>query len=359
MARPQLNNLKVVRKILATGEVREYFSNPRTGQAYGTDRVHAQGRWDEWQQAQLSPVSIGSGTLGALIEDYYRTDDFKNCEPSTRRLKRRYLEQLRDAHGKLPVKLIDRPWVERLKLRLQEQPSKCNHMLKQLKVLLGWGVNLGYCDTNVARQVKGAHEDPRKMLWEPAQIDAFLAAADARLKLAFSLMLYTAQRLADVLAMTRGCVSEEDDGLYISLQQQKTDALLVIPVHPLLEPLLRARLAERDDSMMLVASPTGLPWEHRNFSRDWNRLCARLGLEGLQRRDLRRTAVVLMAQAGMPVSLIAQITGHDVDYSQKIIDTYLPKNPKLARTAMNMWAATPMPKTLSNIVTLASRRRQK
>lgn len=358
MARPRSNNLKVVTSKLASGAIREYFFNPRTGEAYGTDRAHAQGRWDEWQRAQLSPVSIGTGTLSALIADYYLTDDFKVCEPSTKRLKRRYLEKLRSAHGAVPVKTIDRPWVERLKLRLQDQPAKCNHMLKQLKVVLGWGVNLGYCESNVAQQVKGAHEEPRKVLWEPAQIDAFLGAADPRLKLAFSLLLYTAQRPGDMLAMTKGCVTEEDDGLYISLQQRKTSKLLVIPVHPLLEPLVRERLAARDVSMMLVASPSGLPWEYRNFCRDWNRLCAKLGLEELQRRDLRRTAVVLMAQAGMPVSLIAQITGHETDYSQRIIDTYLPKNPKLARTAMNMWAAAPMPKTLSNIVVLATKRKR-
>jgi hypothetical protein len=51
-------------------------------------------------------------------------------------------------------------------------------------------------------------------------------------------------------------------------------------------------------------------------------------------QDLRRTAVVRLAEAGCTVPEIASISGHDIDYCQRIIDTYLPRTRKLAAAAI-------------------------
>jgi hypothetical protein len=45
----------------------------------------------------------------------------------------------------------------------------------------------------------------------------------------------------------------------------------------------------------------------------------------LQYRDLRRTCVVYLGELGLDAHLIAGITGHDIDDTQRILKTYMPR----------------------------------
>ena len=153
----------------------------------------------------------------------------------------------------------------------------------------------------------------REQVWIRDDEQRFLAAARPVLRLAIMLMLYTVQRPSDCLSMTTSRIREDDGRLYISLRQQKTGELIDVPVHCALEPLLRERLASdwkpeplssqrryrnTTDTVLLVPSPTGKPWAYRNFCRAWDLIAKKVGIEGLQRRDLRRTGIVRLAEAG-------------------------------------------------------------
>ncbi len=61
------------------------------------------------------------------------------------------------------------------------------------------------------------------------------------------------------------------------------------------------------------------------------------GLAHLQPRDLRRTAVVRLAEAGATVFEVAAITGHSVGRTQAIIDTYFTRTPEVAAAAILKW----------------------
>jgi integrase len=355
MPRPLGSGLRVKRHVLADGTRVEYFRNRYTGQSLGTDRAVAEARMREWMAAQVPSQPIGRASLDALITDYLRTDDYRNLKPRTQEIYRLYLEQLRGRFGTMPVNMISVEWVQRLKLDLQDQPGKCNQTLAVLRIVLSWGIRLGYCKSNPAKAVSKAQLPARTAIWTPMQIEAFLAGARGSLRLAMALLLYTAQRLSDVLEMTKGRISERDGRLYIALRQGKTNELLDVPVHAKLEPLLRERLADLSDALLLVPSPRGRPWSRRNFSRAWDEGCKKAELSGVQRRDLRRTAVVLMAEAGLTVGQIAAITGHRIETTAAILNVYLPRRTEVALAGMEVWERTP-PAALSKVVTLAAER---
>ena len=63
-------------------------------------------------------------------------------------------------------------------------------------------------------------------------------------------------------------------------------------------------------------------------------ICRTAGLDHLQARDLRRTAVVNLARAGATVPEIAAITGHSIDRTQSILEVYLPRDTHMARAAI-------------------------
>lgn len=54
----------------------------------------------------------------------------------------------------------------------------------------------------------------------------------------------------------------------------------------------------------------------------------------LQFRDFRRTAVVFLGELGMADHLIAAITGHDLDDTKRILDTYMPRTSGMATKAI-------------------------
>jgi hypothetical protein len=64
----------------------------------------------------------------------------------------------------------------------------------------------------------------------------------------------------------------------------------------------------------------------------------------LQYRDFRRTAVVHQGELGIPDHLIAAITGHSLDETKKILDTYMPRTTGMAARAIaQMHERTPAP----------------
>lgn len=90
------------------------------------------------------------------------------------------------------------------------------------------------------------------------------------------------------------------------------------------------------------------PWTETRFQRAIARIrdaaAAKARLEGdedlaaeidtLQYRDLRRTAVVSLGELGIEDQLIAAITGHQLDHTKKILETYMPRTTKMAGRAI-------------------------
>jgi len=336
---------------------KEYFYNSKTGAAYGSDRAIAEARFAEYLGEQIPGKAIGTPTFEDAVVAYYKSDAFRDeIKPQTRELYRVYIEQLRAAFGSYRLSKFDRDFVIALRDKLKKTPSKCYQTLAVLQILLNVALYKGWIKApNPAVGVKRVKSDARDAIWTTEQIETFLASAAPSLRLAMQLLLYTAQRPSDVLAMTKGRVSERDGRLFISLRQEKTGALIDMPVHAALDSDLRARLADPTGGLMLVPSPTGRMWSRRNFSRSWVIAQRAVGLPPLQRRDLRRTAVVHMAVAGLPVPQIAAITGHSLKSVEDILKVYLPRRTEVAVAGMMLWESAEAPR-LDNVVALAAKR---
>jgi len=103
------------------------------------------------------------------------------------------------------------------------------------------------------------------------------------------------------------------------------------------EPLSGQNQYKPIPTTLLVPSPTGRQWAYRNFCRAWDQTAKRAGLANLQRRDLRRTGMIRLAQAGATTPQIAAISGHTIDRCQRILDTYLPRRTEVALGAIELW----------------------
>jgi integrase len=104
--------------------------------------------------------------------------------------------------------------------------------------------------------------------WTEADIAAFETKhpKGTQARLALALLLYTAQRRADVVRMGRQHVR---DGL-LSVTQAKTGTTLTIPLHPELRSVLEATPAE---NMTFLVTREGKPFHPDAFSHWFKRKC--------------------------------------------------------------------------------------
>lgn len=355
MPHSRRSGLNVSRVKRADGSVREYFYDAKTKAFLGHDRAAAEARVRGETLAEVPEDSIAG-----LILRYKGTDKYKKLRPATKDLYDRYLGQIKTGWGDCRAKDIRTKTIEDIKDALQDSPSKCNMILALLRILLRLATRLEYVPSNVAAKPGRIEMPPRTTIWSVDDEQRFLAVARPSLRLGFMLMLYTVQRVSDVLEMEDDRISIRDGRMFVALRQAKTGALLDVPVHRTLEPVIESRLAESERSKRLIGSPREFNWSRRNFARAWDKAIIAAGLtdSGLQRRDLRRTGIVRMAEAGATTPMIAAVSGHSIDYCQSIIDTYLPRRTEVAVAGIELWENAGA-RANSKVVDLASRRATK
>jgi integrase len=107
-------------------------------------------------------------------------------------------------------------------------------LLKRLRVLLRFGIDLGWLKEDPTLRVK-AYRSIELHTWTEEEIAQFEERwpVGSKQRLAFALLLYTGQRGSDVRRMVWADIA----GAKIRVAQQKTGAKLVLPQHPNLQEL--------------------------------------------------------------------------------------------------------------------------
>jgi len=140
--------------------------------------------------------------------------------------------------------------------------------------------------------------------WTEAEIAQFEERhpIGTKARLAFALLLYTAQRRSDVVGMGRRHVRNGT----IAVRQQKTGTMLQIPVHPKLREALGATF---DKHLTFLVTEFGKPFSFAGFG-NCDR-CAEVGLpKECSAHGLRKAACRRLAEAGCTAHQIRAISGH-------------------------------------------------
>ena len=206
-----------------------------------------------------------------------------------------------------------------------------------LQIVLDRALYYGLVEQNLSKGLDLAPKVSRSEYWQPEQITAWLDVAARHkhaipMRRAFLLLLFTAQRTGDVLRMTW----DQFNGDTIRLRQQKTKRLSEVPCHSTLHQELLA--AERTSTRIVPFRGTR-DYVYVQFNGAYRDICTGAGIANLQARDLRRTAVVNMSEAGCTIQEVSTITGHSIERTQQIIDTYFVRTMPQAREAIRLWEA--------------------
>lgn len=271
------------------------------------------------------------GTLSYLIDHYRKSPDFtQNLKPRTQKTYGQLLDELDKNFGDLPIKTISRKFVFEYRDSLKATPYKANSMLRMLRIILNYALDREWITTNPARRPKQLKARPRKVIWTPDIRRRFIQHATPEMLTAFYLGFYTVQRSDDCLLMTWS----QYDGSRIILGQEKTGELVFVPVHS----TLKSHLDQSSKvSTQILTRPDGKPYRYHSFQKQWKKVISAAGLEGYQFRDLRRSGMVEMSLAGANTQMVAAVSGHSIDSTQKILDTYIPRYMELAKEGIRLW----------------------
>ena len=284
---------------------------------------------DGQQAAEFEP-----GSIAKVIAEYRESDEFRDLAPGTARYYNRYLRDIEALGPRLPFSSFTRrAVVDQIETYSKpHQRSKCAAVLKNLFKIARYR-GLVTTDETVGLRLRTSR--PRERVWSSGEIDRWLDTArieDQHMTTAFLALLFSAQRPIDVLRMTWPQYS----GSAIRLRQQKTRALLDIPLHPVLAEHLAG--LQRSSTSLTIVAYRGRPVKYGQFNERFRRIARRAGIEDAQARDLRRTAMLRMAEAGATVPQIASVSGHSIQATQRILETYLPRNRALAELAITRLA---------------------
>jgi len=195
--------------------------------------------------------------------------------------------------GDKPLAAITPPVVQALKARYRATPWWANAHLRTLRLLFSFARREGWWtgDNPVAapRQLRTA---PRARTWTDRQVARFLdgdpvhglAPAPWPLRLAMRLALRTGQRQTDLLAAPMAQLAAGT----LHVRQSKTGQPVWIPLGDALLAEIAARPEGAADTILVTAA--GRPWRADHFRHAWRARTLACGLDGLQFRDLRRTA---------------------------------------------------------------------
>lgn len=249
------------------------------------------------------------GSIDALAVAYYASSPYLALRDSTKATYRGEIERLRIEHGAKRAAKIEPQHIRKIiadKLT-SGGTDAANNRLRVLRLLMRQAVELGWRDDDPTLGIKkirtgsdGFHS------WDEAEIEAFEArwAIGTRERLAFGLLLYTAQRRSDVVRMGRQHIRAGA----IDVRQEKTGKLLTIPLHPSLVAILEAA---PKGNMTLLVTAYGKPFSPAGFGGWFRKACDAAGLKGCSAHGLRKAAARRLAEAGCSAHEIAAMTGHD------------------------------------------------
>jgi len=290
---------------------------------------------DAWRRGE-ERVQVAPQSLPWLIRMYVTDPHFAELAPKTRRGYQQCLRKIEDwsaRAGHPPIQSIKRRHVRLFQSSMMDTPAMANATIRVLRLLLQHAVDEEFLEANPAAKPKLKGQPPRREFWRDEQIERFVQAAaeDGRPSLGLAVLLGAnlGQREGDILRLSWS----QGDGQSFSIKQGKTRATVRVPTTEQLREALQATPPQ--SPTIVISEATGRPYKADHFRHEFRRIANLAGIpKALQFLDLRRTAVVRLAEAGCTVPEIGAVTGHSIDDTEKIIETYMPRTTPMAKAAI-------------------------
>lgn len=334
--RPLGGNVKIVRKRLADGTVKEY-------------------RYDRAPRRRKLRKQFGA--IQQLADLYARSPEFLKLSKRWQVAKHHYLRLLENELDWMTVDDLNdreaRADFYELRDRYVSHPDKADKLIDTLKGMLGWAYERNRLAYNHALGIPHLAPSGKRrsdIIWTEDHEAIVYATFPRPLVEAFRFALFSAARQAD---MCRLRWENYRDG-WITYRQSKTGTTVRLPVFAL-PPFQELVDGLSRSSEFMLTTGTGHPMDVAHLGKTFREAYAKSELKpfGLRWHDIRGTAATRLTEAGCTDAEVAAITGHSIGPGTKLGD-YVARSRALAVHAYEKWSQAMEQRP--QIVTLETRR---
>jgi integrase len=264
------------------------------------------------RSGSATTIEIGAertkpGTMNAAIVVFYKNYTFTKNKLISQQTDRNILEAVRVRHGEKRVAMLQQHHIEAMIAEKLGKPSAQRNLLRVLRVFLGFTVSQKMRRDNPAIGIKlnpiktsGYHS------WTEDELRQYEARhpVGTKARLALDLLLYTAERRTDVVALGPPHLR----GGRFQYTASKNDAELDIPVAPPLATTIAA--TPMVGVKTYLVTEYGKPFTPAGFGNWFRDRCDETDLPQCSAHGLRKAFLRRMAEAGCSEDFIASISGH-------------------------------------------------
>jgi integrase len=323
-ARPVGRRVKVVRKVLADGTVREY-------------------RYDQNVKARKDVSLQRQNAIHKIALQFYNSPEYARVTPRWQNILKYYVMLIEDEIGWMTVDDLNdrksRGEFFNLRDKHAATPAKADKLMNTLRTLLKFGYERALVDYNhaagIPKLVPSGHSR-RENVWTLEHEAALFGTGDQDVCELYQVALFTVMRKSDLCRLQW----PHFDGRWLSMKTAKTGAWGYWPVYALTPLRTLFDGLSRGTSHVLTSAARGQPWTPENISKRFRQTMAKAGLAGedLHFHDIRGTGITRMLEAGCTDAEVAAISTHSVGGKTTLGD-YAGRTQRLALNAYIKWNA--------------------
>jgi len=268
----------------------------------------------------MSVTMIKPKNVRQLVVEYWGSDAFRKLGSASQRDYYDCLMIINDDVGSTSLKRLSVPMMQRCyNVWLSRGIPRANKIAAIMSILLNWAIKNEVEVLNPMRYLDKTPNPKRKVTWEPEQVSQFLSTAYSHWKwrsigLIVQMAYEWGQRVGDMRMLLWNAI-DLDKGR-CDFEQSKRGEAVHLPISDGLMHVLRQQ-HETFGFQVLVApqmKPEDGAW--KPYSKETlyvhvNRVLDAAGLPSyLTAMDMRRSAITEMAEAGVSIATMKQVTGH-------------------------------------------------
>jgi len=251
---------------------------------------------------EIGEARTQPGTVNAAIALYYRHPSFTKNKPITQRTDRNILETFRAKHGDKRIALLAEQHIEAMIGEKAGKPAAQRNLLRVLRSLLKVAVKAKLRRDNPALGIELERlETAGYHSWTEEELRHYEARhpVGTKARLALALLLYTATRRADVVAL--GPPHMRNGRLTFTYSKNKTE--MNIPVAPPLADIIAA--TPMVGVKTFLVTEYGKSFTAAGFGNWFRDRCDEAGLPQCSAHGMRKAFLRRMAEAGCSEDYIA------------------------------------------------------
>lgn len=330
--RVKLTGIKRVKARLADGRRVEYHylrGGPRFW-ATGDSPVGSPAYVAAYQKAAGGDAAPGK-TFRTVIRAFLKSSAFTDLSPRSQRDYRIWLERLDEAHGKAPLAVVNDHRFRALILQWRDKWSgrQSDYAWTVARRVVSWAYDAGHVSQHHLRGGgRRYHSDRADIVWTPADVDKFMAAAPEPARRVMTAALETGLRPGDLIRLSRAHIEPTPAGRRIRIRTNKRKRIAVIPVTPAMGELIDA--TPRDRALILVTD-NGRPFSEARISQYLGYWTKKAGVNpDLRLYDARGTAATKLLMAGVQLGELAATFGWSLKYASGVIESYARAAPEVS-----------------------------